>query len=239
MSSILMAALRTIYLFVLLLVLTHLIGRKLISQMTFFDFLIGITLGPIGAHLALGKSVGMDVGLTVLTVLTALTIISALLTIRSTKWQKLIDSEPVVMIANGNIVQENMGKVRLTMNDLLMMLREKNVFNINDVEFALMETDGKISVLKKTQKEPLTPENLNLPTNYQGLTKDLIMDGLVLKENLGDINLDESWLERELTKKGLGGPAEVFYAGLDTDGKLFISAKTDDHAEKPGKYGIE
>jgi uncharacterized membrane protein YcaP (DUF421 family) len=234
-----MAVLRTIYLFVLLLVLTHLIGRKLISQMTFFDFLIGITLGPIGAHLALGKSVGMDVGLTVLTVLTALTIISALVTIRSRRWQKLIGSEPVVMIANGKIVRENMGKVRLTMNDLLMMLREKNVFNINDVEFALMETDGKISILKKSQKEPLTPENFNLPTTYKGLTKDLIMDGHVLKENLRDINLDQSWLDRELTTKGFGDPSEVFYAGLDTEGKLFISAKIDNRGEKPGKYGID
>jgi len=142
------------------------------------------------------------------------------------------------MIANGKIMEKNMKKIRLSINDLMMLLREKNIFNISDVEFALMETDGKLSVLPKSQKQPITPADLKLPTTYKGLMKDIIIDGQVMYENLQDANLNEQWLYNELLTKGIKQPQEVFYAGLDTAGNLYVSIQKDER-EKQGKYGLE
>jgi uncharacterized membrane protein YcaP (DUF421 family) len=224
--------------FVLSLFLVRIMGRKLISQMTFFDFVVGVALGSTVAALAIGPNNTAYNAVTVLVVFTLLAVITGVLHLRSQGFRKLIESEPVTMIANGQIVEGNLAKTRLSLNDLLMLLREKNVFNIGDVEFALLENDGKLSVLPKSQKQPVTPSDLNLATGYKGLTRDLILDGEVMVENLKDAGLDESWLTSRLQAQGTGGVKEVFYAGLDTAGNLYVSLKKSEK-ESHGKYGLE
>jgi len=113
------------------------------------------------------------------------------------------------------------------------------VFNISDVEFAIMENNGKLSVLKKSQKQTVTPSDLNLPTAYIGLNKDLVIDGEIMKENLQDIHLDEGWLHSKIKSQGIEDIRDVFYAGLDTSGNLYISIKNQKNVEKHGQYGIE
>ena len=231
-------ALRTALTFFLVLVLCRFMGRKLMSQMTFFDFVVGISLGSVSANLALGPKPTVISAITVLVMFAALTIGIGFWHIKKIHVRKAVDSEPTVMVANGKIVEENMKKTRLALSELLMLLREKNVFNIADVEFALMETDGKLSVLPKSQNQPVTPADLKLGTVYKGLVKDLIMDGTVLEENLRDTGLDGKWLSERMDEQGISHVKEVFYAGLDTSGNLFISVK-ETQDEKHGKYGIE
>lgn len=228
----------TILSYFLTFILTRIIGRKAISQMTFFDFVVGIIIGSIAANLIVIQKHSITSSITGLIIISLLVIIIDLLHIKSIKTSKLFDSEPVVIIQNGKIVDQNMKKTRLTLTELMMQLREKNAFNVADVEFALLETDGKISVLPKSQKQPVTPSDLNIPTGYKGLTKDLVIDGSIMNENLKDTHLDTEWLLNELKGYNIYDLNKVFYAGLDTSGNLYISKKHTD-TEQDGKYGIE
>lgn len=230
--------LRTIFAYILLLIVTRTIGRKAISQMTFFDFAVAITLGSVTANLALGPQTTVVSATTTLVLLGTLAVIVDYSHIKSFLLRKAEESEPVVIIKNGKIEDKNMEKIRLNMNDLLMQLRQNKIFNIADVEFAVMENNGRLSVLPKSQKQPMTPSDLNIPTPYKGLTKDLIIDGNILYENLRDVKLNKQWLQSQLKSKGINNVKSVLYAGLDTSGNLYVSRKSDD-TEEHGKYGIE
>jgi uncharacterized membrane protein YcaP (DUF421 family) len=225
---------------ILVLFLARDMGRKMISQMTFFDFIVGVTIGTMMANVALGTYNESLTAIMSLVTLTLLTVVTGRLGIKSFKFRKLVNSEPVVVIANGKIISKNMNKIRLTISDLMMQLREKNIFNISNVEFAIMEKNGKLSILPKSQQKPLTPADLELDTSYSGLTRDIIIDGQVMTENLADANLDTKWLEDQLRQQDINDITEVFYAGLDTAGNLYISLKDGaKSAELEGKYGIE
>ena len=122
----------------------------------------------------------------------------------------------------------------------MMKLREKNIFNISNVEFAIIETDGKLSALPTSQQKPLNPSDLNLDTKYTGLTKDIIIDGKMMTENLTQANLDQQWLITELSKQNIQDIEKVFYAGLDSGGNLYVSKKNSNKvSEEKGQYGIE
>lgn len=237
-QSIINIVLRAIVAFVLLMAVTRLIGRKTISQMTFFDFAVAITLGTLAASVGMGANTSSSSAATVMISFSLLAIITGYLHIKDFGFRKLVNSEPVTLIQNGEIVKENMQRTRTTINSLNALLREKNIFNIADVEFAIMETDGKLSVLPRSQKQPLTPSDLNISTSYKGLTKDIIIDGNIMYENLKDANLDEQWLANQLRNKGIEKAETVFFAALDTSGSLYIS-KGIEGSEKHGKYGIE
>ncbi len=230
--------LRAIMAYFLLMVITRLMGRKVISQMTFFDFAVAITLGTLAASIGMGANTSSSSAATVMISFAVLAIITGYLHIKSFGFRKLVNSEPATMIKNGEIVKDNMQRTRTTIDSLNALLREKNVFNIADVEFAIMETDGKLSVLPKSQKQPITPSDLNIPTSYKGLTRDIIIDGNIMYENLKAVNLDEQWLMNQLSSKGIQNINEVFFAALDTSGNLYIS-KGLKGKEKPGQYGIE
>lgn len=229
---------RTVIAYFLILVLARVMGRKMVSQMTFFDFVVGITIGSVGAGLAIGPYNSILSSIVALCIFAILTILIDYIHIKSIKFRKLIDSEPIVVIKNGKIINENLLKERYTVDELTMMLREKDIFNISDVEFALIEYDGKLTVLPKSQKRPVRPADLDITTTYEGLTKDLIIDGKILEENLRAAQKDEQWLTHQLMLWGIHDPGNVFYAGLDSSGKLYVSKK-DSSNEQPGQYGIE
>jgi uncharacterized membrane protein YcaP (DUF421 family) len=225
------------YLFALL--LTRLIGRKLISQMTYFDFVVGVSLGSLVANISMGPQNNTTTASTALFVLSLLVIITDFAHIKSLIVRKIVNSEPVTLIDKGNIVEDNMRRTRLTIGELTMKLREKNIFNLSDVEFAIMETDGQLSVLPKPEKTPLTPSHINLKAISTGLMRDIIIDGNIMDENLESVSLDTQWLQSQLNSKGIQSPSDVFYAGVDNFKNIYISVKNKDNEESHGKYGIE
>lgn len=228
----------TILAYLLIILAVRSMGRKVLSQMTFFDFIVGVVAGTVGANIALGSKFTSASASVVLAMLAVLTILFDYLHIKSFRFRKLVNSEPVVVIENGQMKEENMRKTRLSINDLQMLMRKHGYFNLSDVEFAIIETDGQPSVLPKSQHQPLTPADLKIPTGYKGLTKDLIIDGRVMQENLRDAKLDDKWLAEQLRQKGITDPSVVFYAGLDTAGNLYVSNKTRGK-ERDGQHGIE
>lgn len=208
-------------------VLTRIIGKKLLSQLTFFDFVIGITIGTISGAYVVAMVKGMWVLLSPI-ILTILTFLLGFLSVKHLGFRKLLEGEPVVVIQNGKILEKNLLRLRYHLDDLEMQLREQGVFDFNEIEFAVLEPHGKLSILKKSQYLPVTPRDLKIVTNYKGMATELIKDGDVLEQNLTQNNLSREWLDQELKKRNITKISEVIYAALNSDGSLYIDLKNDD-----------
>lgn len=217
--------------FFTLLIFARLLGKQQISQLTFFDYILGITIGSIAGTLTTDLAIRAWPQWIGLFTWTVAVLVMQWVTLKSRHAAKFIDGEPVVVIMNGQIMEEAMGKMRYRMDDLLKQLRGKGIFDISQVEFAVLETSGQLSVLKKSQYQPLTPRQLNITTDYDGMSTELIYDGVVLEQNLKQVNLDRPWLEEQLKKFGVNDPKEVLLALLDTRGKLYIDTYRD-HLKK-------
>lgn len=225
-DSIIITVIRTSVVYVLAIFLARSIGRKLISHMTFFDFVVGVSMGSLSAN-AMANSGGRGTFyLTALITLSILTIGTDYINIKSFKMRKLIDSEPVALVENGTILEENMKNTKVTVGELMMKMREKNAFSLADVEFAIMETDGELSVLTKADKKPLTPSQMNIKTKSEGLMKDIIIDGKLIEENLKSAGVDSRWVNIQLKQRNVSDISEVFYAGIYADKKLHVSKKS-------------
>lgn len=224
-NTLLNTAIRSIVVYIIAIFLSRLMGKKLISQMTFFDFVIGVSMGAIIANSIVGQTFTPLSAIVAFIVLSILVIATGYIHIKSFKLRKIINSKPDILIDNGNIVEANMKSNRITISELMMKLREKNIFNIADVEFAIMETDGELSVLPKPNEKPLTPNDMNINITSTGLTHDIIIDGNILDENLKNIGLDKNWLLLQLNSQDIKDASEVFYAGTDNSKKLYVSKK--------------
>lgn len=213
--------------FFLLILLTRLIGKKFLAQMTFFDFVTGIIIGTIGGAYVTTEVEGIYVLLSPI-ILTILVILTGFFTLKSVPARKLIEGEPLVMIQNGKIFEENLRKIRYNLDDLMMQLREKGVFDLDEVEFAILETHGQLSILKKSQNLPVTPKDLNISTKYKGASSEIIRDGRIVEQNLKQNNLTHEWLYNELASRNIKNIREVFLASLSTDGNLYVDLRKDD-----------
>lgn len=217
---------KSLLVFVMLVILTRLIGKKLLSQMTFFDFVVGITIGTISGAYVVSMIKGMWVLLSPV-IMTAAVILIGLLTTKSLPARKILEGEPVVVIQNGKILENNLLKLRYHLDDLEMQLREKGVFDFNQVEFAILEAHGQLSVLKKSQYLPVTSKDLHLDTKYQGIASEIIKDGNILEQNLKQNNLNFNWLYEQLKQYNINKISDVIYANLNTDGTLYVDVKKD------------
>lgn len=217
---------RSVFAYIILLVLGRVIGRKLISRITFFDFIVGITLGSIAVRIALGSQESPFLATISAIVITILVVITDYLDIKSINFRKLVDGEAIILINNGKLVDYNLKKVRININRLMMQLREKDIFNIDDVALAIIESDGQLTVLPKVNKQPITTGDLNISTKYNGLISDIIVDGKIIYNNLKCTNHDEQWVREQLKTHNISNVEEVFYAGLNATGILYISTKT-------------
>lgn len=219
--------LRSVITFTGLLFLALLMGRKQLSQITFFDYIVGITIGSIAASIAVDRSIGVIDGIIATVVWGVMPIIVGCIAVKNIAFRRFIDGEPKVVIQNGTIINKNMLKEKYNMGDLLMQLRDKGVFDITEVEFAILEPNGDLSVLKKSQYNPVTPKDLNIPTGYKGLMIELIIDGRIISQHLKIINKDTQWLIDQLKSRSIYNIKDVIFAGLQTDDQLYVSLKND------------
>jgi len=212
----------SVYFFALF--LTRLTGRKVISHMTFFDFVMGVTIGSVISNSVLDDN-GPFPSLIMLGTISALTILMGFLYIKSNMFRKAANAEPVIVIDRGQFVNQNLTRIRLSINDLMMMLRQKNFFNVSDVEYAILESNGQLSVLAKAEKRPVALVDLDIQSKYMGIPKDLVIDGNILEKNLNNFNINKADLLRQLRNAGASDTKDVFYAGIDTNGELYVSMK--------------
>lgn len=208
--------------FLILLILARLMGRKQLSQITFFDYIVGITIGSIAGSGIIDRDISMYDTIIALLVWSILPIIIGNINLKSIRTRKLIESDPVIIIQNGVVNEKNMKKVRYNIGDLLMQLREKGIFELSEVEFALLEAHGKLSVLKNSQSREVTLKDLNIQVPYKGMTIEVILDGAILNHNLSIINKDEAWLINELKNRNINDVNHIIYAGYTSEGNLEV-----------------
>ena len=227
MPIILVVIIRSIITFLVLLMLVRLMGKQQVAQLTLFDYVVGITIGSIAATMSVQVNESLLATMAGLITWSALAILLAILTIHSSKLRKLVDGQPTVVIQEGRILEDNLKSIRIPIDELLSELRTMGVFNIADVQTALFEPGGKISVQKKSQKQPVTSEDLNLQPHYQGLPVTLIQDGEVMEQSLKSLSLGKAWLKHQLAKQDISDMSEVSLAQLDTSGNLYVDLKGD------------
>jgi uncharacterized membrane protein YcaP (DUF421 family) len=212
--------------FFMLLLMTRILGKRQISQLTFFDYAFGITVGSIAASITIDLTLKLIPAVMGILVWTFWITAISLGDILSRRWRRIFDGEPTVVIQNGKILEKNLELLNYTVDDLRMQLRNKGSFNMGHVEFAVVEPNGQLSLLKKTQYQTLTAADINMPTKYQGLAVELIMDGKIVSANLKQVGLAEEWLREEIAHRGYE-VSDVFYAELETSGELYVDVKSD------------
>jgi uncharacterized membrane protein YcaP (DUF421 family) len=167
--------------------------------MTFFTYITGITLGNIAGDMVVHRDIKVIDGITGLTLWAFLTLGIEHLSVESSKARILLDGEPTIVIKNGKILEKAMASSKLNMDDLSMLLRDKNVFSVREVEYAILEPNGKLSVLKKLEEENVTKKDLQIPLNQRlYIPTELIVDGQIVRRNLKELNLSQDWLENQI-----------------------------------------
>lgn len=226
-ESYFLIALRSLIAFVVILLMARWLNKEQLSHLTFCDWIVGITIGSIAANMATDFQGHSWSYVVALVAFGAAAYFTGMMTEKSRPVRKLIEGEPTVVIHNGRILEHNMAKLHYNLDNLLSQLRDKNVFSIEDVEFALLEGNGGLSVLLKSQKRPVTPTDLEISTSYEGISSEIIVDGQVIYQNLKQNQLDEQWLIAELKKQGYNSPRDIVFASLSSDGQLYIDDKRD------------
>ncbi|SEJ63608.1 Uncharacterized membrane protein YcaP, DUF421 family [Bhargavaea ginsengi] len=212
--------------FAVLLLLTRLLGKKQMSQLTFFHYITGITIGSIAGNIAGESETPFWNGLVSLVTWTLLTVMLSFITLKWGSSRAFLDNQPTILIREGRVDEHAMKSVQLHLDDLNMMLREAGVFSTKDVQYAVLETNGALSVLQKVDKLPATKKDIKVgggPPQY--MPSEIIADGRVNRKNLKLYGLNEEWLLEEISKHGVSRSDQVFFAQLQEDGTLDVTLK--------------
>ncbi|MGI6610532.1 MAG: DUF421 domain-containing protein [Limnochordia bacterium] len=221
----LIIAVRTLILYAVLVIVTRVMGKRQVGELQPFEFVVAILLADMAAISMSDKETPLlNSIVTIFTLLVAHVLVSYI-ALHSQGVRRLVCGHPSVVIENGVIQETTMRSLRYNINDLLEQLRGKGYPNIADVEFALLETNGKLSVLPKSQRRALTPQDMQISTSYEGLPLTLVVDGRVDQEALRRAHLDAAWLQQELQRFGIASHKDVLFASLDTAGNLYYQVK--------------
>ncbi|MCU1804875.1 DUF421 domain-containing protein [Cytobacillus firmus] len=198
--------------FIFLFIMAKLLGKTQITQITPFDFISAIVLGELVGNALYDQETGIPEIFFAVTVWGTLIYATEIITQKYKRARKLLEGEPSIVIKKGKIIYEELKKNHLDINQLQHLLRSKDVFSIRECEYAILETDGTVSALKKPLFAAPTIQDLNLPINNAELPVTLILDGEVVWDNLKSINWDEKILKNEIKKLGASGVKDVLYA---------------------------
>ncbi len=224
-------ALRAVLFTVVLFLITKILGKKQLAQLSFFEYVVGITIGSIGAEVIMGLERAIMHGLVGLAVFTIIPFLTGYFSLKSRKFRSFVEGKGVVFIKDGKVMEENLKKERYTIDELLELLRQKEVFQTADVEFAVLEASGDLSVLLKKENQSLTPAMLGFSVGAEKEAQTVIMDGQILDEPLAAIRLNRGWLQEELQKQGVTVD-NVFLGQVDSSGQLTVDL-FDDRLQAP------
>ncbi|MEI2356963.1 DUF421 domain-containing protein [Mesobacillus zeae] len=219
-----------IFLFMLF-IMTKLVGKKQLAELSFFEYVSGITIGSIAGEVIMGLENNILHGITAIVIFGTTTYLVDVLSIKSKTFRDIIDGKATVLIKDGKVLEENMKKEKYSIDELSSLLREKNVFTFTDVEFAVLEPKGELSVLLKKEKQALTPKDIGLETATEKETITVLMDGSILDKALLESGKSKAWLQEEMAKRGLS-TKDVFMAQVDSNGCLHIDLYNDQLKDK-------
>lgn len=212
---------RSVVLFFLTLILVRLIGKKNLSNITAFQFVNYTVVSILAALLSVNIIKNFIFGIIAILVWALLTIALDFASMKSRQLHNLIYGVETLLIKDGKVMEENLGKERMTGEELLRELRSKNVFNLADVEFAVMEPTGDINVILKSDKKPITPHDMGKKVAPQAAPQTVILDGNILNEPLSNMGLNHRWLESQLQNAGVSLD-NVFIGQVDASGDLYL-----------------
>ena len=198
-------------------------GHKQMSQLDFFDYISGITIGSIAAELATELEEPLK-PLIAIAVYGAAAILLSKITSLFPKSRKYINGTPTILMNNGKLYRENLKKAKLDLSEFMVMCRQQGYFNLSDIQTAVFEFNGKLSILPVSKKRPANPEDLNLSPAPEFIHTEVIMDGRILDENLKRMGLDDKWLQKQLNAQGYKKTEEVFLALCDENNQLTVFA---------------
>lgn len=217
---------RSILFMIILFLITKWLGKKQISQLSFFEYVNGITIGSIGAEVVTGLEQKISLGIIAIITCAAIPFLAGLLSLKSKGFRGFIEGKGSIFIKDGKIMEDNLKKERYSTDELLELLRKKNVFQVSDVEFAVLEPTGDLSVLLKKENQPLTAKDLNMSVATVKEPQTVIMDGKILDEPLTTIGRSRRWLITELEKLGVTID-NVFLGQVNSYGELTVDLYDD------------
>lgn len=221
MSGSIEIIIRTFTAFILLWVFVQLLGKQTIAQRTYHLYIASITMGTIAGNLAFNIKIKFLYFIISIIIMGTVVFMLNLVAVRNPRFGKWIAGEPAILIQKGQILEETMERMGYSLDSLKRGLRGKDIFNIEEVECAILEINGALSVLKKEQYQNTTKQDLPLLSSAGTVPIELVYDGKILYENLSKHTYDEEWLMAELQKRKLS-PLDISYAVVGTKGNLYI-----------------
>lgn len=204
-----------------LFVIAKIMGHKQMSQLDFFDYITGITIGSIAAELATELEEPLK-PLIAMVVYGVITVILTTITSKLPKMRKFINGTPTIIMNNGKIYRKNLKKAKIDLSEFMVMCRQEGYFNLADIQTAIFEYNGRLTVLPVSAKRPLNPEDMNLTPQPEYISTEVIMDGRILEDNLKRMGLDAKWLEKQIKEQGFKNVKEIFLGICDQDKKLSL-----------------
>lgn len=215
---------RTIILYLVVLIVMRLMGKREIGQLQPFELAISIMIADLASVPMSELGIPITNGIIPILALLVMYMIISLLNMKSVNIRKIMSGQPSLLIYRGRIDEKVLKKERITINELQERLRGNNIFNLSDVEYAILETNGDVTVIPKPEKKNLTPQDFNMKPEYEGIPYDLVVDGKIMKENLKTIGRDEIWLEKQLKKFDVNS-SNTLIATIDGKGNFFCQRK--------------
>ncbi len=216
---------RAIFSLITLYLVTKLIGKKQVSELSLFDYVISISIGNFAAEMTMNLDTQSINGFVSVVTFGLIGTLVSILTMKSISLRRFFMGTPTIIIDNGKFVYKNMKRTKIDMNDFLQTARIAGYFDINQIKYALMEANGQISFLPKEEYLPVTNKNMKLNIQKEGLCANVIIDGKIMEKNLSKIKKDEKWLVKSLDVKGYKNINEILLATVDINEKLTVFLK--------------
>lgn len=204
-----------------LFIIAKIIGHKQMSQLDFFDYITGITIGSIAAELATELEEPLK-PLIAMVVYGTITVSLTIITSKLPKTRKFINGTPTIIMSGGKIYRKNLKKAKLDLSEFMVMCRQEGYFNLNDISTAIFEYNGRLTVLPKATKRPVNPTDMNIIPPAETINTEVIMDGRILEENLKRLGLNIDWLNKELKCQGYKNAKEIFLGVCDNNNELTL-----------------
>ena len=215
---------RSIILYIIVLVVMRLMGKREIGQLQPFELAISIMIADLASIPMADTGIPITNGIIPILGLLVMHLVISIINIKSIRGREIICGRPSILIYRGKIDEKVMKKEKFTVNELQERLRQNNIFNIGDVEYAILETSGQVTVIQKPEKRNTIPEDFNIVPEYEGIPYDLVVDGKVMNKNLKAIGKNYNWLKKQVEKFDIK-PEEALVVTIDGKGQIFCQKK--------------
>lgn len=232
LNEILIVILRGLISLITLFLITKLLGKKQVSQLSLFDYVIGISIGNFAAEITINLETSLINGTVAVIEFGLIAYGISILTMKSIKLRRFFMGVPTVLIDKGELVEKALKKVHFDINDLLEECRSNGYFDLKEIDYAIMECNGDLSIMPKNEYKPVTKKDLNLKTQIQGLCANIIIDGKIMDNNLKNMAKETNWLYQQLKTKGYNKLDNILLATLDCNEKLTIYDKNENKSIK-------